>query len=81
LGEKTSQATLFCLAFDGFILSAADLVHNSTVSSQIVYLRCSRQARQLVLCRIYVKNGEETRRRSPAWETWDFRKLVLPTCS
>jgi len=32
LGEKASQVTLLCLAFDGFILSAADLVDNSTAS-------------------------------------------------
>jgi len=38
LGEKASQLTL-CLAFNGFTLRyVADLVLNSSVSSQIVYL-------------------------------------------
>jgi len=44
LGEKTSQLTLLCLAFDGFTLRYADdLVLNSTVSSQIIYLCHNRQ--------------------------------------
>jgi len=38
LGEKASQLTLLSLAFDGFTLRyAADLVLNSTGSSQIVF--------------------------------------------
>jgi len=39
LREKASQLTLICFAFDGFTLwYVADLVLNSTVSSQIFYL-------------------------------------------
>jgi len=39
LGEKASQLTLLCFAFDGFTLRyLADVVLNSTVSSQIVYV-------------------------------------------
>ena len=38
-GERASQLTLLCLVFDGSILRyAADLVLNSTVLLQIVYL-------------------------------------------
>jgi len=41
LGEKASQLKLF-LAFHGFTLRyAADLVLNSAVLSQIVYLCCN----------------------------------------
>jgi len=44
------------LAFDGFTLGhAADLILNSTVSSQIVYLYLNPLARQLVLCGIHFK--------------------------
>jgi len=39
LVEKALQLTDLCLAFDSFTLCcAADLVLNSTISSQIVYL-------------------------------------------
>jgi len=36
------------------------IVHNSNLSSQIVYLCLNRYARQLVLCRIHFQNGEDT---------------------
>ena len=59
LGEKASQRTLLCLAFDGFTFRyAADLVLNSTVSSQIVHLFHNLYIRQLVLCRIYLKTSK-----------------------
>jgi len=55
-----SQVTPFCLTFDGFTLRyATDLVLDSTVPSQIVYLWHNRWARQLVLCRIYFHNDEQ----------------------
>jgi len=39
LGEKALQITHLCLAFESFTLRfAAELVPNSTVLSQIVYL-------------------------------------------
>jgi len=44
LSKKASQLTLLCLAFDGFTFRyAADLVLNSTVSSQIVCAAIDRQ--------------------------------------
>ena len=59
LGEKASQRTLLFLAFDGFTFRyAADLVLNSTVSSQIVHLFHNLYIRQLVLCRIYFKTSK-----------------------
>jgi len=64
IGWKSVELTL-CLAFDGCTLNfAEDLVLNSTVPSQILYLCRSGSARQLELCRIYFQNGEETCRRS-----------------
>jgi len=49
LHEKCRNSHFF-VSSDGFTLYAADLVHNSTVSPQIVYLCSSRQAKQLVFC-------------------------------
>ena len=61
MGELRTRSFLSCFRRFRALRCLSTVVNNSTVSSQIVYLCRNRYARrQLVLCKIYFQNGEET---------------------
>jgi len=79
LGEKTSQLTLLCLAFDRFKLRyAADVVLNSTVSTQIVYLWRDRYARKIVRPWSTVSTPPTTNEATYSWFFCTEMHIVLP---
>ena len=61
LGERRTHTLLSCFRRFRTWRCWPTVVHNSTVSSHIVYLCRNRYARrQLVLCRVYFQYGEDT---------------------